>query len=230
MAVFRGGPEVAFRIIVEGEARFRLAFGKMPDVGVMFRFLAHFVKLEHILQDGFVLTNKDLADASDHGAMSARMIVIKLQHSFAVGGDACQCEGHAFADSGEVEYVSVGCHKREVPRFAEVPDSITAVVAVVEEREKFGFGFAVKLAERFLFLLFLHRAAVRCKYSIVLFKPFHGEGVIAKHAERIEGLAQFGCVSATRGSHVVNELIRNAPSGREDAAEGFARFGGHFER
>ena len=108
MAVFRGGPEVAFRIIVEGEARFRLAFGKMPDVGVMFRFLAHFVKLEHILQDGFVLTNKDLADASDHGAMSARMIVIKLQHSFAVGGDACQCEGHAFADSGEVEYVSVG--------------------------------------------------------------------------------------------------------------------------
>lgn len=230
MAVCRGDPQVVVRIIVQGEAGLRLAFGKMPDAGVMFGLFAHFVKLKHILQDGFVLTNEDLTDAFDNRTVFARMIMVELQHPFAIGSDTCQRESHAFPDAGEVKHVSVGCHERDVFHFAEVPDGSPAIVAVAEEREEFGFGFTVQFAERFLFLLLLHRTTVRRKYGIVFFETFHGEGVIAEHAERVECFTQFGRVSATRGGHVVNELIRDAPSGREDAANRFAGFGRYFER
>ena len=76
MAVIIGDLQVTIRIIVQREAGLRLAFGKMPDAGVMFGLFAHFVKLKHVLQDGFVLANKDLADAFDNRTVFARMIMV----------------------------------------------------------------------------------------------------------------------------------------------------------
>ena len=78
--------------------------------------------------------------------------------------------------------------------------------------------------------MLLQGAAVGSEYGVVFLKPLDGEGVVRYYTLLVEHLAETGGVSASRGRHVVHQLVSDQPSGREELADAFGGFGCHLQR
>ena len=76
----------------------------------------------------------------------------------------------------------------------ELFDGCCPVIVTSQQSQKLSLIFLVKLSQDFLFVLFLQRTAVGSEDSMIFFKSFDGECIVADNSQFIQYFAQLGCM------------------------------------
>ena len=169
-------------------------------------------------------------DTGDYRAVPTGAVVVEPQDAASLGVHSHQSERHTFADTGQIEHTTIRSQERHVVRGTKLPDGHSLVRCTVQAFQKVVLSLRCQTPPCFLLGTFLQGTGIRGKDLIILLKAFHGERVITNHAQAVQHLPQFCRMPPARSRHVVDQLVRDRPSGRQYPPDGLPRLGRDLQR